>query len=53
MNKFKGYSKITIVLNELEKKVLVVEEYIIVNGQIYTESQKLNKVIYILKMEKY
>lgn len=43
MNKFKGYSKITIVLNELEKKVLVVEEYIIVNGQIYTESQKIEQ----------
>lgn len=40
MNKMKGCSKITIESLVLEKKVLILKEYLLINGQIYTESQK-------------
>lgn len=40
MNKMKGCSKITIESLELEKKVWILKEYLLINGQIYTESQK-------------
>ena len=41
MNKMKGCSKITIESLVLEKKVLILKEYLLINGQIYTESQKI------------